>query len=129
MRAMNWHRRLAALFVILALAGCAQGITGRSQAPYPVHPPENSALSSSRATRLLRDTIQYPLPSRAATMWLARASRSTGAVSLIVFAMILYAVTKAVAKINPRAGGAFHEQVRLNRRIGDRGAAAGWRDC
>ena len=42
MRAMNWHTRLAALLVTLALAGCAQGITGRSQAPYPVHPPENN---------------------------------------------------------------------------------------
>jgi hypothetical protein len=61
-------------------------------------------------------------------MWLARASRSTGAVSVIVFAMILYAVIKAVAKINPRAGDAFHEQVRLDRRIDDRGAAAGCRD-
>jgi hypothetical protein len=25
---MNWRRRLAALLVVLALAGCAQGMTG-----------------------------------------------------------------------------------------------------
>jgi hypothetical protein len=35
---MNWHRRLAALFVLLALAGCAQGVTGQAQP----HPPENN---------------------------------------------------------------------------------------
>jgi hypothetical protein len=31
---MNLHRRLAALFVILALVGCAQVATGQGQAPY-----------------------------------------------------------------------------------------------
>ena len=30
---MNWRRRLAALLVMLALAGCAQGITGQAGAP------------------------------------------------------------------------------------------------
>jgi hypothetical protein len=30
---MNLHRRLAALLVILALGGCAQGATGQGQAP------------------------------------------------------------------------------------------------
>jgi predicted small lipoprotein YifL len=30
---MNWHRRLAALFVVLALASCAQGPAS--------YPPEN----------------------------------------------------------------------------------------
>jgi hypothetical protein len=28
-----WHRRLAAFFVMLVLAGCAQGVAGRAQAP------------------------------------------------------------------------------------------------
>ena len=37
---MNWHRRFAALFLILALSGCTQGLTGQAQAPY--HPPENN---------------------------------------------------------------------------------------
>jgi hypothetical protein len=31
---MNLHKRLAALFVILALVGCAQVAPGRGQAPY-----------------------------------------------------------------------------------------------
>jgi hypothetical protein len=39
---MNWHRRLAALFVMLALAGCAQGITGQAPAPYAPYSPENN---------------------------------------------------------------------------------------
>ena len=38
---MYWQRRLAALFVVLALAGCAQGTTGQAGAPdrlsSPVH--------------------------------------------------------------------------------------------
>jgi hypothetical protein len=40
---MNWHRRLAALFVLLALAGCAQGITDQAKAPYAPYSPENNA--------------------------------------------------------------------------------------
>jgi hypothetical protein len=39
---MNWHRRLAALFLILALSGCVQGVTGHAQTPYPPYPPETS---------------------------------------------------------------------------------------
>jgi hypothetical protein len=31
---MNLHKRLAALFVLLALGGCAQVATGQGQAPY-----------------------------------------------------------------------------------------------
>jgi hypothetical protein len=31
---MNWQRSLAALFVVLALAGCPQGITGQAGPPY-----------------------------------------------------------------------------------------------
>jgi len=37
---MNWHRSLAALFVMLALAGCAQGVTGPAQ--YAPYSPENN---------------------------------------------------------------------------------------
>jgi len=36
---MNRHRWLAALFVMVALAACAQG--GQAQAPYAPHSPEN----------------------------------------------------------------------------------------
>ncbi len=39
---MNWHRRLPALFVLLALAGCAQGVTGQVQTPYSRYSPENN---------------------------------------------------------------------------------------
>jgi hypothetical protein len=38
-QAMNWRRWLAALFVVLALAGCAQGQPGAQYAPYS---PENN---------------------------------------------------------------------------------------
>jgi hypothetical protein len=41
---MYWHRRLAALFVVLALAGCAQGTTGQAGAPYAPYSPENSGI-------------------------------------------------------------------------------------
>ena len=41
-QATIWQRRLAALFVVLALAGCAQGVTDQAQAPYPPYPPENT---------------------------------------------------------------------------------------
>jgi hypothetical protein len=30
---MHWQGRLAALFIVLALAGCAQGAVGRGQTP------------------------------------------------------------------------------------------------
>ena len=39
---MNWHRWLTALFVTLALAGCAQGVTGRAHAPNAPYSPENN---------------------------------------------------------------------------------------
>ncbi len=39
---MNWVRWLAALFVMLALTGCAQAVAGQGQAPYPPHPPQNN---------------------------------------------------------------------------------------
>jgi hypothetical protein len=39
---MNWRRRLAALLVVLALAGCAQRMTGQAGAPYsPSSPKDN----------------------------------------------------------------------------------------
>ena len=41
---MNWHTRLAAIFIVLALAGCAQGITGQAVAPYAAHPPDNNGI-------------------------------------------------------------------------------------
>jgi hypothetical protein len=39
---MNRHRRLAALFVLLALCGCAQAVPGRAQAPSALYSPENN---------------------------------------------------------------------------------------
>ncbi len=39
---MNWHKRLAALFVILALAGCALEITSQGQTPDAPYSPENN---------------------------------------------------------------------------------------
>ena len=41
-QAMNWRRQLAALFIVLALAGCAQGVAGQAQAPYAPYSPENN---------------------------------------------------------------------------------------
>ena len=38
---MNWRRRLAALLVVLALAGCAQGMTGQAGAPYSPSSPKD----------------------------------------------------------------------------------------
>jgi hypothetical protein len=38
---MNLRRRLAALFLILALGGCAQVPTGSGQEPYAPYSPEN----------------------------------------------------------------------------------------
>jgi len=40
--AMNLHRRLAALFVLLALAGCAQVATIQGQPPNAPYSPANS---------------------------------------------------------------------------------------
>ena len=39
---MNWWISFAALFVMLALAGCAQGTTGEAGAPYAPYSPENT---------------------------------------------------------------------------------------
>jgi hypothetical protein len=40
---MNLHRRLVALFVILAVAGCAQGPTSQGPAPYGPYSRDNGA--------------------------------------------------------------------------------------
>lgn len=40
---MNLHRWLAALFVILALGGCAQVATGPGEAPYASYPRDSGA--------------------------------------------------------------------------------------
>jgi hypothetical protein len=39
---MNWVRWLAALFVTLALTGCAQAVPGQAHAPYAPYSPENN---------------------------------------------------------------------------------------
>ena len=39
--AMNLHKCLAALLVLLALSGCAQVATEREQAPVPSYPHDN----------------------------------------------------------------------------------------
>jgi hypothetical protein len=39
---MFLRRRMAALFVALALAGCAQGTTGQAGTPYAPHLPESN---------------------------------------------------------------------------------------
>jgi hypothetical protein len=39
---MNWHRRLAALFVMLALTGCSQGIAGQTGTPSAPYSPESN---------------------------------------------------------------------------------------
>ena len=38
---INWHIRLA-LFLMLSLAGCAQGLTGQAQTPYSPYSPETN---------------------------------------------------------------------------------------
>jgi hypothetical protein len=38
---MNWHIRLAALFVMLALAGCAPGVNGNGQSRYAPYSRDN----------------------------------------------------------------------------------------
>ena len=40
---MNLRRRLAALFIILSLGGCAQVATGKGQAPDAPHPHDSGA--------------------------------------------------------------------------------------
>jgi hypothetical protein len=41
---MHLRRRVAALFVVLALAGCAQGTTGQAGGSYAPYSPENSGI-------------------------------------------------------------------------------------
>ena len=41
---MNWRRQLAALFVVLALTGCAQGAMGQAGAPNAPNSPENNEI-------------------------------------------------------------------------------------
>ncbi len=38
---MHWRRGLTALLVMLALAGCAEGVISQGQAPYAPYSPEN----------------------------------------------------------------------------------------
>jgi hypothetical protein len=45
---MHWHIRLAALFVMFTLVGCARGKTGQGQAPYPAHSPESNGTMPER---------------------------------------------------------------------------------
>jgi hypothetical protein len=40
--AMNLHRWLTVLFVLLALAGCAQTATGQGHTPAPSYPSDNA---------------------------------------------------------------------------------------
>jgi hypothetical protein len=41
---MSWHKRFAVLFLLLALTGCAQGITGQAVAPNVPHSQENNGI-------------------------------------------------------------------------------------
>ena len=41
---MNWRRWLAALFVVLALAGCTQGALGQAGAPNAPNSPGNNEI-------------------------------------------------------------------------------------
>jgi hypothetical protein len=41
---VNWGRWLAALLVVLALTGCAQGTTSQAGAPYAPYPPDNNGI-------------------------------------------------------------------------------------
>jgi hypothetical protein len=43
--AMAYHTSLVVLFVIFALGGCAQGVTGQAQAP---HSPQNNENTQDR---------------------------------------------------------------------------------
>jgi hypothetical protein len=46
---MHWQRWVAALFVVLALAGCAQGTAGQAGAPYAPIRPRTTGLGPSTA--------------------------------------------------------------------------------
>jgi hypothetical protein len=41
---MHLHRQLAALFIVLALTGCAQGTTGQAGAPNTPNSPGNNEI-------------------------------------------------------------------------------------
>jgi hypothetical protein len=43
-QAMNWRRQPAALFIVLALAGCAQGAIGQAGAPNAPNSPRNNEI-------------------------------------------------------------------------------------
>jgi hypothetical protein len=43
-RVRSWRTLLAAVFVMLALAGCAQRTTGQIGAPYAPYPPETNGI-------------------------------------------------------------------------------------
>jgi hypothetical protein len=45
---MHWRTRLAALPVLLALTGCAQGVTSRNGAPYPPYSSQDHAIRPER---------------------------------------------------------------------------------
>ena len=45
---MHWRRAVAALSIALALAGCAQGITGQAGALHPLHSPEDNGIRPER---------------------------------------------------------------------------------
>jgi cytochrome b561 len=39
---MNWHKWFGALFAMLLLTGCAQRVTGQTQAPHAPYSPEEN---------------------------------------------------------------------------------------
>jgi hypothetical protein len=41
-RRLKWHEWAPTLLIVLALAGCAQGITDQAKAPYAPYSPENN---------------------------------------------------------------------------------------
>jgi hypothetical protein len=42
---MHWRTWLVAVFVVLALTGCVQGITGHAAGPNATYPPENNEIN------------------------------------------------------------------------------------
>jgi hypothetical protein len=41
---MNWRSRVAALFVVLVLTGCAQGVAGQAAAPNATYSPDDNGI-------------------------------------------------------------------------------------
>ena len=41
---MNWRSRVAALFVVLVLTGCAPGVADQAEAPYSPYSPDNNEI-------------------------------------------------------------------------------------